>query len=534
MDNTRIREIERVIDDYHKSHKAFTGTKEQMTYDLLTAYGDLCICTAMAMMLNPYATDGIVQNMDALNQAIYWINYSELPKGDSELSYKISEERYEECVSLLREYAYPYSTICSGYIAYSRKKLTAKVSENVVTFDIPEDDNNSSWNDILRERSEKNPEEFISAFNPIKISAAFEKLKPYVYLEDEELCYSISGDVLNAFLEVASEQWNATKTLPDDWKFDSFTLEEYRQTWIDLAALCYIHFCSLFTVKDSIERINNSVIRQTPEGIIKYITSVNGINESTIKRIVDYITYDSSKKNMDIMYQPLVRVSENTLLIAPMLFIGSNPERNLLSLVSLNNNDDTYSKEVNDLEDLMVKELEEMIPKDDKIIIRKHKQLGGRLPDIDLGIFDEHSNSVLLCELKWFMAADSSREVYAREDDINHGCEQQETVMAYALQDRAGFIKRVFEVDDTENVDIFCCVVAKHNIRTTNKHVPVIDIGTMKKLLADKPLNSVFNIIRNHEYEIKMPEDAIVTYKSVEYAGYQFKLPAICIGFELE
>lgn len=141
MDNTRIREIERVIDDYHKSHKAFTGTKEQMTYDLLTAYGDLCICTA-------------------------------------------------------------------------------------------------------------------------------------------------------------------------------------------------------------------SVIRQTPEGIIKYITSVNGINESTIKRIVDYITYDSSKKNMDIMYQPLVRVSENTLLIAPMLFIGSNPERNLLSLVSLNNNDDTYSKEVNDLEDL--------------------------------------------------------------------------------------------------------------------------------------------------------------------------------------
>lgn len=110
MDNTRIREIERVIDDYHKSHKAFTGTKEQMTYDLLTAYGDLCLCTAMAMMLNPYATDGIVQNMDALNQAIYWINYSELPKGDSELSYKISEERYEECVSLLREYAYPYST----------------------------------------------------------------------------------------------------------------------------------------------------------------------------------------------------------------------------------------------------------------------------------------------------------------------------------------------------------------------------------------------------------------------------------------
>lgn len=62
-------------------------------------------------------------------------------------------------------------------------------------------------------------------------------------------------------------------------------------------------------------------------------------------------------------------------------------------------------------------------------MIIKHRNLEGRLPDIDLGVYEPNSNTVLLCELKWFMAADSSKEVYAREDDITHGCEQSSQIM---------------------------------------------------------------------------------------------------------
>ena len=298
MGNKEVRAIEKIIDEYHKSYKAFTGSKAQMTYDILTAYGDMSVCVVMAMMLNPYAVEEIVQNMDALNQALMWINESGLPEDNSEVNFKITEDRCEECVSLLREFAYPYSVICSGYIPYSRKKLSAKVSDNVVTFDLPEGDNNSSWNDILRERDENDSDNLFFVFDPIKISAAFEKLKPNIYIDEGEVCYSISGEILQEFLEVAANQWEVTKTLPDDWKFDSFTLEEYRQTWIDICALCYIHFFSLFTVKDPLVRINNSVIRQTPEGLIKYISSVNGINELTIKNILEYITYDPVKKQI--------------------------------------------------------------------------------------------------------------------------------------------------------------------------------------------------------------------------------------------
>ena len=40
---------------------------------------------------------------------------------------------------------------------------------------------------------------------------------------------------------------------------------------------------------------------------------------------------------------------------------------------------------------------------------------------------------------------------------------------------RARFMKQVFNIDNYSDVDLFCCVVAKHNIRTQNKHLPYLN-----------------------------------------------------------
>lgn len=102
--------------------------------------------------------------------------------------------------------------------------------------------------------------------------------------------------------------------------------------------------------------------------------------------------------------------------------------------------------------------------------------------------------------------------------------------MAYAMSDKKQFIKQVFGFDGGEDVDLFCCVVAKHNIRTQNKYVPVIDVDKIKMLFSNKSVNSVFHIIRNHEYEEPLPDDAKITFQCVEYGGFSFKIPAICFG----
>lgn len=226
------------------------------------------------------------------------------------------------------------------------------------------------------------------------------------------------------------------------------------------------------------------------------------------------------------MYQPIVRLADKTLIITPVLFMGSRPERNLLSVIS-SMGDREYFKEVNDLEGLMVSELESKVSAS---YIAKHKHLRDDLPDIDFAIYDDTTNSALICETKWFAAADSTKEVFAKEDEITHGCEQVEKIMGYAMTGRAHFIKQVFNIDEGEMVDLFGCVVAKHNIRTQHKYVPVIDLKRIEELFGQYSLNTVFHMIRNHEYEIPLPKEATITYQSVQYAGFEFRIPALCFG----
>lgn len=102
--------------------------------------------------------------------------------------------------------------------------------------------------------------------------------------------------------------------------------------------------------------------------------------------------------------------------------------------------------------------------------------------------------------------------------------------MAYAMNDKKAFMKWVFGIDDCDDVDLFCCVVAKHNIRTQNKYVPVIDLKKLKELFFNKSPDTVFHIIRNHEYEEKFPKDSSITHQTVNYGGFTFKIPAICFG----
>ena len=98
------------------------------------------------------------------------------------------------------------------------------------------------------------------------------------------------------------------------------------------------------------------------------------------------------------------------------------------------------------------------------------------------------------------------------------------------MADKNHFFKQVFGIENGEMIDLFWCVVAKHNIRTQSKNVPVIDLKRIGELFSSHSLNTVFHCIRNHEYEIKMPEEVTITHQEVDYAGFKFKIPALCFG----
>lgn len=520
-----IREIEKIIDYAHENHNVFRNDKKQAMFNVLSTFEDVCAGALFSSVLNPYAVSNIVDNMDALNMALVWIN-SLCYDGDNASKEMITLESYEDYVDLLNNYAYPYSSICSGYIAYSRKYFDCKIVDNNVEFNVIDSQNNSVWYDILRECEEYSSIDFLNGINVVSLILSGEIIKESISVEDGCLCYELSENTINTFKDVALQQWNSTKTLPDDWGFDEFSMKEYKDVWTTLTAICYIHFIGCSYLKDDIERINNRVIYISKKEIIDVLQQLSHVDKDVVEKIINYISYDANRKNVDIMYQPIINYNDDFVMIAPTLFIGSRPERNLLCLVC-NTRDSTHSKEVNELEGLMVKELE-LYTKE--AIISKNRKLADELPDIDFAILDKKTRSVLLCELKWFMAADSTKEVFAREEDISHGCEQMESIMTFVFRDKKSFIKNVFGFDDDEEYDVFCCVISKNNVRTRNNVIPVIGLNRIIELFSTHEINDVFHIIRNHEYEIKMPDTALITHKEITYSNFIFKIPAICFG----
>ena len=518
-----IREIESIIDVEHKNHPLFQAGKEQTVYDLLTSFEDICGLILIGGTLNPTALRKITDQMDALNIALLWTN--QLCSANPEpIKTDLTELRYAQCCDLLNNYAYPYSVICSGYISYSRHRFSAEIEGNVIIFNPCKDQNESMWSDIIRANSEVNLAGLESGFESYKFLDALNELRRQITIDNGYICYSLSERIISAFKEIALQQWNATKTLPENWTFDTFSLNKYKDFWVTLAALCYIHFCSCLTISNPAIRLRNCTIIQSEDELINYIEANSRLTAKKVQTIIRYITYDATKRNADIMYQPIVKLTEGILIIAPLLFMGSRPERNLLSVVSTKH-DDAYSREVNKLEEQMVTELEAYVSSP---YTAKRKHLRADLPDIDFAVFDPATNSSLICEMKWFAAADSTKEVLAKEDEITHGCEQAESVLTYAMSDRQRFIKQVFNVDITDAVDLFCCVIAKHNIRTQHKYVPVIDLKRMEELLESYSLNTVFHMVRNHEYEIPFPKGATIAHQTIRYAGFEFRVPAIC------
>ena len=69
----------------------------------------------------------------------------------------------------------------------------------------------------------------------------------------------------------------------------------------------------------------------------------------------------------------------------------------------------------------MINEIEEQYEFPNSIIKKQHIDIGAELPDVDFALYDKTTNSAIFCEMKWLTEADSPQEVFAREEDVEHG-----------------------------------------------------------------------------------------------------------------
>ena len=507
MDNEKeIRKIEKIIDEYYKSSsfiQRYKGNLHQALFDVLRVFERLEMASIIGSVgqeisglknADQFAFEQVHNLQDALNTAIQWI-YKECSHNDQKLSMGMINEDTRCVADFILNYADPYSVIVDGFISYSRKANIGRVNGNKIIFDADDAQLKSFINDV-GERLSKDQSSLESEINKIilssEVQSSIASFFGTIRIDNSRMYYEIPSIVYDAVYKVGECHWKETSFLPQEWEFEGFSLEDFKQCWLVLFALSFIHFLAMTKIKVPGIAQEEGVIVQSFREFIDFLKSQTGITEERINAIVNTISYDPALINTDIMYQPLIRIDDQ-VIITPTLITTSRPERNLISIIQ-KKSDLKYSVEVNNLEENMCKELLTVLPY--KTICCIGRKLGKGYPDVDFAIFDETTNAVLLCEMKWLIEADSTKEVFARQNDIDHGCNQVETIMSIAMTDPISIVKKLFGIDIQEIPDLFWCVISKHDIRSINPHVPVISLDTIKELLQKFSLSTVFHKIR--------------------------------------
>ncbi len=356
---------------------------------------------------------------------------------------------------------------------------------------------------------------------------ASQKLIASIQFQDGHISYRTDAEVWNAFQGMMERQWTHTSELPEGWNFDSFSIKEFKQFWISVATLCIIHMTACLKSNIPGANVEEAVIIKTPSEFKQFITQRADISEQSASAILKLLTYNSHLKNNDIVYQPFVMIDKDVLALAPHLILSSRPERNLISLIH-KLRDKSYFNLTNLREGIMIDELSVVVEKLPDAVDAKNKSLPDPLPDVDYAIWDKVSNTVLVCELKWLVEADSTPEVFARIQDIEHGCDQISNILAYAQDNIFDFFSKVFGVAELEPTpQIVGCVVSKRGIRVDNSNVPVISTQTLLDLFQHHTVYDTFEIIKNKSYFIPAPHNFEFGLKMISYAGYSFEIPAL-------
>lgn len=178
--------------------------------------------------------------------------------------------------------------------------------------------------------------------------------------------------------------------------------------------------------------------------------------------------------------------------------------------------------------EIMQDELDAVIEEIPNILIAKNKSLRDALPDVDYAIWDQESNFILICELKWLVEADSTPEVFARIHDLEHGCSQVFDLLNFAKTNCSDFCSKVFGiVNYNEMPNVVGCVISKRGIRVDNASIPVISLQMFLNLLKNKSAVEAINDIAEKKYLLSSPKNFEFGLKTVSYAGYTFEIPAL-------
>ena len=143
--------------------------------------------------------------------------------------------------------------------------------------------------------------------------------------------------LISGLVSVLQPSMASRHTLPDNWQFNTFSLEQYRQILLTLQAMMYGWYLARDFVAQGMVHLGypSSVWMPPVRKLGALIKQCTGIPRSVISNVLDLITFGSNDiREPDIATQPLVDLRNGFYALSPFVFLNINIERNLCTLLN--------------------------------------------------------------------------------------------------------------------------------------------------------------------------------------------------------
>ena len=316
-------------------------------------------------------------------------------------------------------------------------------------------------------------------------------------------------------------------TLPEEWRFSRYSLSEFREAFLVMAALTFMQLqARIFTAPECKARgVDGALFIRSKEWIVRTVTNATSVPEMAVRAIVEDLTYGSRKmREPDPALQPLIPLGDD-LMLSPALWLNSAPERNLCVLLNrIPEEKAEYEKLVGFKEPLMAERIGKELS---GIGIEPRCRLPSPqtgAPDVDALIVDLRTRLALVVELKWFIAPAEPIETTHRAEDLTKGLRQLRELRTLfesqpALRRSCLGIPEDFEV---------VYLVASENWIGDGVHqdpdFPIIQLDhLLSKIVAAKDLRAVATWLSGRQYLPVEGKDFEVREVFREVAGWKLR-----------
>jgi len=331
--------------------------------------------------------------------------------------------------------------------------------------------------------------------------------------------------------------------LPSSLDLGPYKVQELYLFWRYLNAISLLHSLAYkFAIERELNCSNRaSIIIFSKEELLEKIITNSGLSITVAMEIFKDLTYDPiNVKWTEPQYQPLIPLSDDKIAISPLLIGSNNYERNYAVLVEKL----TWRKDVQIIlkashEDDMISRI---IEKTDGLGLNynpriKLKEGGNDISDIDLVIWTDESEYILLLSLKWFYGPDSVQEFSnhaIRYREANH---QQRRIIDFATDNPSQVLQKCgIKNKSLDSIKFLPIIIYEKHMpaeQDREKDLPAAAINRFIKIQNQK-VNNLFEVYRKiiNEYNSYPSVGITVNESKIKFGEYTFIIPKMDVNSE--